>query len=97
MPNFNSRYLGYNGQGYLTENLPNISGTFSATNNTSVKAVISTGAFTSKSNFNDNKGDTGHNMQNFVFTFNASSYNNKYTSTNEVRPLTTRANMVIKY
>lgn len=93
LPNGTGRYIGYNGTGNLSANLPNITGTIEY----HVYASNATGAFynnggVKRKGNGDDSGSTGGNK-----AFSASRSSSIYTSTNEVRPLTLRTNLIIKF
>lgn len=95
MPNSTGRYLGYGGRGYLTENLPNITGDFNYIPR-DFNYFNASGCFRySNIGF---YSMVGGSLYPFIgVNFNANNSNPKYTSTNEVRPLTLRTNIIIKY
>lgn len=97
LPNAINRYIGYNGRGYLDENLPNIIGQVSKITRNFYEYPTSSGCLSFTGSESALMGNNAVAPISGKLEFNASSSNNKYTSINEVRPLTLRVNCIIKY
>lgn len=92
--------MGYGGRGYLGENIPNIiAQTKMYSGAVGMNLVDPTGAFKIGASWATgwSLGYAATPGTLYYANFDASLSNNKYTSTNEVRPLTLRTNVIIKY
>ena len=93
LPDFQGRYLGGNGQGYVSESLPNITGKYGARGMRD--PVTTSGAFYDAGTYAG--GDSGESSSSRLIGFDASRSSSAYQDGAKVKPDTLLCNLVIKY
>lgn len=98
LPDYRNRFImGGDNCAIVAPGLPNITGGFNANLNISLASPNVYGAFSRTASRDDQKGDSGHNMQIGQYSFNASNSNRIYGASTTVQPPSIKLMPQIKY